>query len=141
MTVLQHDPSAHAPWTSTIVGLSLMLWNSLLRSSLAAEYVRLSQPTLFQSMSQLRPSGNSKFWKDPIQVPTHGTMREEQALPNLAIGQALGRELCDLELLGSEAIPRVRCSLTYPHARRSKFLACTFAPQRCAERVEDLDAL
>jgi hypothetical protein len=86
MTALQHDPSAHAPWTSTIFALSLMclidLPGAILRRP---EHVRLSQLTLFQSVAQLRPTANSKFGEDPVQMPTDGSVGEKQAFADLTI--------------------------------------------------------
>jgi len=62
----------------------------------------LSQLTLFESVPQLRPTGDAEFGEDAIQVPTNGAVREKEALADLTVRQPFGAELRDLGLfLGS----------------------------------------
>src|SRR5436190_22468865 len=116
MTVLQHDPSAHAPWTSTIFGLSLTRPISSRAIVLRVEIVRLSQPTLFERRPQLRPIADVKFGEDATQMPTNGSVREEQALADFTVRKPLRDELDDLQLLASQAIAGFRCPLANRHA-------------------------
>jgi hypothetical protein len=44
----------------------------------------------------LRPTGESKFGEDAIQVPAHRPMRKKQALADLAVRQPFGGDLRDL---------------------------------------------
>ncbi len=70
------------------------------RNAAASAHVRLSQVTLLECVAQLRPTGDPEFGEDAVQVPTHGAVREKEALADLTVGQSFGRELRDLQLLG-----------------------------------------
>src|SRR5258708_14102817 len=74
-------------------------------------------------------------------MPTHGAVREKEALGDLTVGQSFGRELRDLQLLGGEAVACVRCAAADRLARRAQLLSITWAPLTCAEGVEQFDAL
>jgi len=94
-----------------------------------------------QGVSQLCSTRDVELGEDPIQVPPDSAVREEQALSDLAVRQAFGRELSDLELLGGETLSGVGCSANDSLASRSQLLSGALAPCRCAEDVEQLDAL
>ena len=68
----------------------------------------MSQLTLFESVPQLRPTGDAEFGEDAIQVPTNGAVREKKALADLTVRQPFGGKLRDLQLLGGEAVTGVR---------------------------------
>src|SRR6266851_281701 len=147
MTALQHDPSAHAPWTRTMLSFSLIFprtpaqrdrWRLIVTPAQARS---LESRDSRQRVSQLRSDSDVEFGEDAIQVSADSTGREEQAFADLAVRQPIGRELSDLELLGGEAIAGVRCSATDCLARRSQLLSGALAPGRRAERIEQFDAL
>jgi hypothetical protein len=69
---------------------------SLARCSRNTKPVRLSQLTLFESVSQLRPIGNSQLGKDPVQMPTNSSVGEKQPLADLAVRKPFRRKLGDL---------------------------------------------
>ena len=79
-------------------------------------------------MSQLCSASDVEFGEDPIQVPPDSTVREEQALSDLAVRESFGREPSDLELLGGEALPGVDCSANDPLASRAQLLSGALAP-------------
>src|SRR5882757_7880226 len=72
-----------------------------------------------ERVAQLRARGDPELRKDPIQVRSDRAMREEQPLADLPVRQALGGQLCDLQLLCCEPVPRIRCARSDLLARRA----------------------
>src|SRR5262245_50969491 len=64
MTPLQLEPSAQAPWTSTMRGLSLLSWFSDMTSSLSFAYTELGLP---KPVVASRPSAASAA-PDPLSI-------------------------------------------------------------------------
>src|SRR5260370_26848179 len=65
-------------------------------------------------------------------------MREVQLLADLAVGQALCRELGDLHFLRGELIARLGDATPAPFAGRTQLAARLLAPRHAAERVESV---
>ena len=59
-------------------------------------------------------------------------------MPDLPVGEALGRELSDLQLLRGQLVPSLGNAAPTPFARRSELTSCMLAPSstsKCVERV------
>src|ERR1700752_1515943 len=83
-------------------------------SSARRRSLRMSQPTRFsvagplrKEIPQLGPRGDLQLWKYSIEVAAYGSRREEEAFRDLTVGQTLGRELSDLELLRRQPIAEI----------------------------------
>ena len=75
-----------------------------------------------QCPTQLGPRRDSEFRKDTVQVRAHRSVREVEALANLAVGESFGCEARDLQLLRSQLLVRLRrprCRVVSPEARSS----------------------
>lgn len=88
----------------------------------------------------MRATADSEFGERAVQMPTDGSVGQEQALANFSIGEPVGRELSDLQLLCSESIARIRCSVADRHACCPELPPRTLAPPCGAKSFENFDA-
>ena len=61
-----------------------------------------------QDRRQLGPGGDAELGEDPVEVGAHGAMGQVEPLADLAVGQALGRELRDVQLVRGQLVAGVR---------------------------------
>src|SRR4029453_7911522 len=74
----------------------------------------------------------------PVQVRPDRAVRKEESIADLAIGQPLGRQLRDLELLRGQAIARVGRAGPDRLAGGTQLLASAVTPAGGSQRVEEL---
>ena len=103
----------------------------LVRRLKTAAEARLASSASRSSAREVIPS----FGIDAVEVGADGAVREVELLADLAVGEPLGRQLGDLQLLRRELIAGVgpRRRLHSPEARSSGARA---RPRREAERIE-----
>src|SRR3954454_6411736 len=65
-----------------------------------------------QRSAQLATRRDPELREHPVQVGADRAMREEQSPADLPVGQAVGGELGDLELLGSQLVACLRDATT-----------------------------
>src|SRR6266568_2818112 len=59
---------------------------------------------------ELGARGDAEFWEEPVEVRGDGAVGEVELLADLAVGEAGGCHLGDLEFLRCELVARVGCA-------------------------------
>ena len=80
--------------------------------------------------------GDAELGIDPIQVGADRAMGQEESLADLPIGKARGRESCDLELLGRQAVTGIRRPRADRFTGCAELLSRSPSPGRRAKQVE-----
>src|SRR5262245_691110 len=88
-----------------------------------------------QGGAQLGACRNAELGEDVVEVRPDRAMGEEELLADLAVGEALGGELGDLQFLGCEPVPPVRLMLLAALPGGAQLLARAFAPRKGAKRI------
>ena len=94
-----------------------------------------------EGIAQLRAGADFELGEDPVEVRADRAVREEQALGDLTVREALRRELGDLQLLCGEPVTRVGRATADLLARRAELLPSVPAPTRRTQEIEDVDRL
>src|SRR4051794_35110937 len=89
-----------------------------------------------QGGAQLAARRDPELGEHAVQVRADRAMRQEEALADLPVGQALRRELSDLQLLGGQLVAGLGNAMPASLARRAQLAPRLLAPRRAPERVE-----
>src|SRR3954447_26194921 len=89
-----------------------------------------------QSDAQLGPRGDPQLWESAVQVRADGAMREVEPLPDLAVREALCRELGDLQLLCGQLVARLRDATPASLAGGAQLASRLLPPRHAAKGVE-----
>jgi hypothetical protein len=87
-------------------------------------------------LRELDARGDPERDEDVAQLRVDRARREEQPRGDLAIGESLGDEASDLQLLGREPRQAARITALCRLAARSKRSSCTISPAGHAELLE-----
>src|SRR5580765_609490 len=85
---------------------------------------------------QLGAGGDAELREHPVQVRPNGPMTEVEARPDLAIGETLGREAGDLQLLRRQLVEDVDTAVASRLAGCSQLLLGTVREVADTDRVE-----
>src|SRR5258707_4043378 len=83
--------------------------------------------------AQLRPGRDAQLGEDAVQVRADGAVRQVQPLPDLPVGQPLGRQLRDLQLVRCQLVTSVRVAAPAGLPCGAQLPAGTLAPRDRAE--------
>src|SRR4051812_47061343 len=148
MTALQLDPSAHAPWTSTMFGCPLIAVPPSIRGwsrdgpfrrprSLESSDCFVARP--LERRPQLRTRRDPELRENAVEVGADRAVGEEQPLADLTVRQPLGGQFRDLQLLGGEPIACVRGAWPDLLAGGTQLLSRALAPACRAQGVEEVN--
>ena len=87
---------------------------------------------------KLAARGDAELREDPAEVVRHRPVRDVELLPDFTVGQTLGRQAGDLELLGRQLISSLRDPTAARDAGGAELLACALSPGTGAESIECL---
>src|SRR5262249_44273651 len=89
-----------------------------------------------QGSPQLPARRHAELRVDAVQMRGDGSMREKQSLPDLTIGQPVGRHARDLQLLSRQLQTQVDPARSRSFPRGAKLLRCALAPGHRTQRME-----
>src|SRR4051812_49866918 len=89
-----------------------------------------------QRGAQLGARPDPELREHAVQVRADRAMREVEPLPDLAVGEPVGRELGDLQLLGGELVARLGHAAPAAFPGRAQLPPRVLAPRNAPEGVE-----